>query len=234
MTEANQAAIIAENIKKLLIKNNMTQAELAKRVKISKSTMSDYMSTRTQPSHGVLEKIANVFGVGKSDIDTTYRDSVEPDDAFYAQRLNDLQHLLEENEEIYEVSATTNLPIVGKISCGKGEVAYENIEGEEPTPNTWLNGGKYFYLRAKGESMKGVGIDENDLLLIRQQEDVESGEIAAVYLDGNAVLKRVIKNDDGSITLRSENPNRKAYPPMNFNNGDIWIIGKLKKLVKSF
>lgn len=222
MIESNQSAIIAENIKKYLRINKMTQTELASRVGISKSTMSDYMALRSQPSHGVLEKIAGVFGVGKSDIDTTYKDSISD------------TYVVKEGEEVYSVSPIVELPIIGRVSCGKGIVAYEDIEGYEPTPKSWLNGGEYFYLRAKGDSMIDAHINDGDLLFIRQQEDVENSEIAAVYIDGEAVLKRVIKNYDGTLTLRSENPDHVKYPPMIFKEGNVRIIGKLEKSVTLF
>ena len=64
-----------------------------------------------------------------------------------------------------------------------------------------LNGGEYFFLRAKGDSMINARIMDGDLLLIRRQDDVENGEIAAVLIDGEAVLKRVYKTN-GTIILQ--------------------------------
>lgn len=132
--------------------------------------------------------------------------------------------------EAIEEQQNISLPIVGKIACGDGVLAYENIEGYETTPREWLNGGEYFYLRAKGDSMTGARIFEGDLLLIRKQEEVEDGEIAAVLIDDEAVLKKVFKKN-GSLILQSTNPN---YPPVIFNpefDSNIRIIGKLKKIV---
>jgi repressor LexA len=63
--------------------------------------------------------------------------------------------------------------------------------------------------------------------LIRQQPVVEDGEIAAVIIDGKAMLKRVYYRD-GKLILQSENPN---YPPEIVTEGDVRIIGKLKKIV---
>lgn len=120
-----------------------------------------------------------------------------------------------------------SLPIVGKISCGNGVLAYEEIEGYEPTPREWLNGGEYFYLRAKGDSMVGARVSEGDLLLIRKQPDVENGEIAAVLVGDEAVLKRVYKNGN-QLVLQSENP---KYPPIFAPPAEAKIIGKLKKIV---
>jgi repressor LexA len=122
------------------------------------------------------------------------------------------------------------LPIVGAISCGNGTVVLEEIEGYEATPKEWLNGGEYFYLRAKGDSMTGARINNGDLLLIRKQVDVEDGEIAAVVINEQAVLKRVFKQD-GALVLQSENSN---YKPIIVQDGSVKIVGKLKKIVINF
>lgn len=119
------------------------------------------------------------------------------------------------------------LPIVGRICCGNGTLAYEEIEGYEPTPKEWLNGGDYFYLRAKGDSMMGARIYDGDLLLIRRQPDVENGQIAAVLIEDDAMLKKVYKNN-GQLVLQSENP---AYPPIFVPPAEGKIIGKLQKIV---
>ena len=55
-------------------------------------------------------------------------------------------------------SSLIMLPIVGRICCGNGTLAFEEIEGYEPTPKEWLKSGDYFYLRAKGDSMIGARI----------------------------------------------------------------------------
>ncbi|MEK3658206.1 XRE family transcriptional regulator [Paenibacillus sp. FSL F4-0236] len=129
-------------------------------------------------------------------------------------------------------SENISLPIVGKISCGNGVIAYESIEGYETTPRSWINGGEYFYLRAKGNSMNGARIYEGDLLLIRRQEEVEDGEIAAVLIDDEAVLKKVYRQGN-TLVLQSANSD---YPPIICGElgSNIRIIGKLKKVVINF
>lgn len=130
-----------------------------------------------------------------------------------------------EDRTISVIGEMVNIPIVGRISCGNGSVAYENVEGYESVPKEWVTGGDHFFLRAKGDSMIGARIHEGDLLLIRKQDTVENGEIAAVIINGEeAVLKRVYKHD-GMIVLHSENPN---YPPKFCPPNEVRIIGKLK------
>lgn len=143
-----------------------------------------------------------------------------------------LDYLVDDHQEerVSPSMEMVSLPIVGRISCGNGAVALEEIEGYEVTPKEWLNGGEYFYLRARGDSMIGARINDGDLLLIRKQQTVEDGEIAAVVIDDEAVLKRVYKQND-TLVLQSENPN---YPPKIISEGQVQIVGKLKKIVINF
>lgn len=146
--------------------------------------------------------------------------------------IEEMERLAEEHEKTsYEYQAEENkglvmLPIVGSISCGNGSLAYEDLEGYEPTPREWVKGGEYFYLRAKGDSMVGARIHDGDLLLIRKQDAVEDGEIAAVLIKDydEAILKRVFYSD-GKLILQSENP---QYPPILVSPEEVTIVGKLK------
>jgi repressor LexA len=140
-----------------------------------------------------------------------------------------LDYLVDDDEESRKAPSMelVSLPVVGRISCGNGLIALQEIEGYEPTPKEWVNGGEYFYLKAKGDSMIGARINDGDLLLIRKQADVEDGEIAAVVVNDEAVLKRVYKTN-GSLILQSENA---KYHPIIVTDGKVQIVGKLKKIV---
>lgn len=207
---------IAENIKRLIKANGWTQLKLSEISGISKSTLSDYINCKTLINPGNVEKLSIAFKVNKSEIDPSFKSTDSK-----------LTFLPTYNER----SKFKSLPVVGTISCGNGVVAYEDIEGYEDTPSSWLNGGDYFYLKAKGDSMINARIYEGDLLLIRIQEEVENGEIAAVLVDGEAVLKRVYNTGD-QLILQSENP--KYQPIVVDGNKDVKVIGRLKKVVLNF
>lgn len=74
MDEKKRMQIIADNITHYRKQVGITQKELAKEVGITASTMTDYMKLRSAPSFGVIQKLADFFGVKKSDIDTTFRE----------------------------------------------------------------------------------------------------------------------------------------------------------------
>lgn len=123
----------------------------------------------------------------------------------------------------------TRLPVVGSISCGNGVIAYEDVSEYQTVPRDWVRGGEYFFLRAKGDSMAGARIYDGDLLLIRRQDVVENGQIAAVLVGEEAFVKRVFFKND-LIILQSENND---YEPivLNRNDENIRIIGKVKKII---
>lgn len=81
MAEKERMQIIAENITYYRKNKKITQKELAEKIGIKPSTLSDYINLRSAPSFGVIQKLADYFGVKKSDIDTTFREKDSGDSA---------------------------------------------------------------------------------------------------------------------------------------------------------
>lgn len=81
-------------------------------------------------------------------------------------------------------------PIVGTIACGTPMLAEQNIEEYVKLPETWTGQSDCFILHAHGDSMINVGIDDGDLVVIRQQPDAEPGQIIAARVGDEATLKR--------------------------------------------
>lgn len=107
------------------------------------------------------------------------------------------------------------VPLVGQIACGTPILAEENIEGYVELP---AHVRADYALTCKGDSMINAGIRDGDVVYIRQQAEVENGQIAAVMVDdGEATLKRFYRDGD-TVTLIAENP---AVPPMVFTGEDI-------------
>jgi repressor LexA len=119
------------------------------------------------------------------------------------------------------------VPLLGTIACGEPILAEENIEDFINMP-VQVKG--TFALRCKGDSMINARIFDGDIVYIRQQPDVENGEIAAVLIDNEATLKRVYKYEN-RIELRPENP---TFKVMNFENEELNNIRILGKAVGFF
>ena len=105
MDEKKRMQIIAENITHFRKQRGITQKELAKEVGITASTMTDYMKLRSAPSFGVIQKLADYFGVKKSDIDTTFKEESinslsDAPDLLTQQITNTAQKLSPKNKKI--------------------------------------------------------------------------------------------------------------------------------------
>ena len=108
------------------------------------------------------------------------------------------------------------VPLVGHIACGQPILAEENIEETNTISPALAKSGSYFLLRAEGDSMIDAGIDSGDLVLVRQQETAETGQIVVAFID-----------DEDAATLKRyyPEPERKRVPlkPENQNYADILV-----------
>lgn len=97
-------------------------------------------------------------------------------------------------------------PLLGTVRAGLPMFAEENIEGYIPIRQT--DGARYFWLNVRGDSMNAAGMDEGDQILVREQPEVENGEIAVVMVNGDeATVKQFRREGDLVIlTPRSLNP----------------------------
>ena len=75
------------------------------------------------------------------------------------------------------------MPIVGDIACGKPILAVEDIEGYIPYDEAMLGKGDFFALRAKGESMVGIGISDGDIVCIRKQDTANDGDVVVAMIE---------------------------------------------------
>lgn len=120
------------------------------------------------------------------------------------------------------------VPLYGAIAAGQPIFADSNVQGIFNYPTELPDGTEFFALQVKGDSMNGMGIVENDIVIIRKQENVQTGEIAACLLGDEATLKQVLHKND-RITLRSFNP---RYPDRDVRS--VKILGKLHGLFRQY
>ena len=98
------------------------------------------------------------------------------------------------------------VPVLGTIACGIPKYAEENIEEYVRLPVALFGQGNFFILRAYGDSMVEAGIDDGDLVLIRQQNYADEGQIVVALIEDDATLKRFYPEpENGIIRLHPEN-----------------------------
>lgn len=118
---------------------------------------------------------------------------------------------------------TVNVPLVGTVAAGLPIVAEENIEGFVPVATSLAKpGSKYFLLHVKGDSMNDAGIDDKDLVLVRQQPYADEGQKVVALIDDEATVKEFHKGK-GVVILKPRSKN-KEYQPIILNS-DFQIQG---------
>ena len=203
---------VVDYLNNLREEQKVSISELARRVNMSKSTVSLYFKKKREFPVNRLDEFAtalhttpeNVLGVTDNKVEKRPTNIIYPlGDKF--QRIS--------------------IPLIGEIACGDPITAEENIEGyveeifEKPVPK-----GNLFALRCKGKSMEPT-IHDGSIVTIREQPTVEDGEIAAVLFDGDneATLKRV-KHQGNLIMLM---PDNKEFDPIILDKDNPGrIVGK--------
>ena len=176
--------MISDNIKYFRKRKGYSQEQLARKLNIKQASISNWESGKTTPETKNIVELANVLGVT-----TEALFSEEPRRELDSIRIN-----------------RASVPIMGNIVCGQRITPDTTPEGYTDTPEGIRAD---FALRCKGDSMEPT-LKDGDLVLIRQQPEVENGQIAAVNIGGETTLKHVYRQD-GGLLLVADNP---AYTPI--------------------
>lgn len=189
---SDKVATFARRLREGLDVRGMTQAELAKRSGISKSSISRYIKGDWEGKQSAVYELAKALGVTEAWL-MGYDVPMESDTAPAIP------------PGFEPLPKTVKRPLVGNIACGEPITAEENIEDYVDVPE---NVQCDFCLRCKGDSMIDAGIHDGDVVYIHITPQVENGQIAAVRIDGEATLKRFFWNEETqTMTLLAENRN---------------------------
>lgn len=148
----------------------------------------------------------------------------------------DVGYLLNIPTGVYKTEPTYRIPIVRRVAAGLPLDSAEELIGWEELPARTASNGRYFGLQIQGDSMEPT-INDNDIVIVREQPDAEDGDIVVALINGNdGVCKRLKKYDNGMIALVSDNT---AYAPLIFNDAEIdntpvSIRGIVKELRRKF
>ena len=201
-------AIFSKNLNVLMNRMGANVSDVSEKTGIPYSTVNDWKNGKKMPRGGNLQKLADYFHVNLSDLTSESSPTniipVTPDNM-------------------------VRIPIIGTIACGDPILADENIIGYRYHLKETLPKGETFYLKAKGDSMEPK-IPNGADVLIRHQDTVEDGEIAAVLVNGDTevTLKRVRYQGD-AVMLVAENA---IYPPYIVNKENpARILGKAVEFV---
>lgn len=205
--------ITSFRIKELRLKKGLTQEELGKIIGVGKAAIHKY-----EAGHVENLKRANIAKLAEA-LETT---------PSYLMGFDD--------NERGSFATGVKIPVLGRVAAGIPLQAIQEIEDYEEISKEMADKAEYFALRIKGESMEPK-FNDGDVVIIRRQDDVESGEIAVVIVNGlDATVKRVMKQDNGIMLVAS---NQSVFPPKFYDNKAIEelpvrILGKVVELRAKF
>lgn len=199
-------ATFSDRIKSLRLQHNLTQNDLAEKIKVNKQTISQYERGVRRPDFDTLNELCDFFNVssdfllGKSDVTV---------------RLLDMDSLsvLSDNDRIS--LGKYRIPVVATVAAGEPIFSEESIL-------EWIDydkdpRGEVFGLRIKGDSMI-PRISDGDTIVVDKSAVWEDGDIVVVTVNGNdGTCKRIRKYKDG-ISLISLNP---SYEPIFFTKSQV-------------
>lgn len=126
---------------------------------------------------------------------------------YVKRRADKSLQLLRMPQEARDRESTIEVPLVGSAPCGMPLLAEENVEAMLPVSVTLARPSqKYFLLRAMGDSMTEVGIQDRALVLVRQQPTADVGDVVVALVDDEATIKELRRSDDAVVLMpRSRN-----------------------------
>ncbi|WP_429947391.1 LexA family protein [Enterococcus sp. DIV1297f] len=203
-TAKEQREILANNLNSLLHSKGKTQADVIRELGVPEATVRSWFNGEKYPRIDKVQMLADYFNVPRSRITEDQTSSLQ------------------------KVSSIVKIPILGTITCGEPILAEENFDGYREEIGDFLPTGELFFLKTKGDSMVPT-VPVGSYVLIRKQENVEDGEIAAVRVNGDeeATLKR-IKRQGNIVMLVADNKDYDPYIITEENPAKI--IGKAVKI----
>lgn len=190
----------SNRLKKAMSIRGVKQSDLSNKTGIDKSLISNYVNGNYIAKQDNIHSIAIALDVDEGwllgyDTDMERPTPPQIDNARY----------------IETPISTIKIPILGKVPAGVPIEAIQDIQGYEEIASSMLKGGKdYFCLKVEGDSMY-PDYKEGDILIVRQQNDCNSGDDCIVMVNGDdATFKRVVKQEDNLI-LKPLNNNYEPY-----------------------
>lgn len=213
MSDLGNKEVFAKNLKYYMNLYKKSRNDIVDALGFSYTTFTSWETGVNYPRIDKIEMLANYFNISKADlIEDKYKDSSTP------PRVKGVR-----------------IPILGKVVAGIPLEAIEDIEGYEEITPAMARKGEYFALRVRGKSMEPF-IIEGDIVIVRKQAEVETGEIAIVLVNGDeATVKEIKIHEDGLMLIGK---NVAVYSPHFYNQKQIeelpvQIIGKVVEVRRS-
>ncbi len=128
-------------------------------------------------------------------------------------------------------STALELPVMGRIAAGVPIAAISEVSHNIAVPQSMIGAGEHYALEVKGDSMIDAGINDGDIVIIRETKSADNGDIVvALVEDAEATLKK-FRRQNGMIALEAANP---AYETRILHDHQVKVQGRLVGLIRSY
>ena len=128
-------------------------------------------------------------------------------------------------------TGSVELPVMGRIAAGVPIAAISEVSHNVHVPQSMVGQGDHYALEVKGDSMIDAGINDGDVVVIRETEVADNGDIVVALVEGHeATLKRFRQNGN-AIALEAANP---AYETRVFRDDQVKVQGRLVGLIRTY
>lgn len=211
MSNLGNKKIMATNIQYYMDKFEKSRQDMCEALGVKYTTFTDWVKGNSYPRIDKIELMANYFGISKAD-------------------------LVEEHVSSSRFSHKgIKINVLGRVAAGIPINAVEDIIDTEEITEELAKTGEFFGLQIHGDSMT-PDICDRDVVIVRQQDDAESGDIVIATINGDEAACKRLRKYNGGIELISTNP---SYGPLEFSNKEILekpvkILGKVIELRRKF
>jgi repressor LexA len=131
-----------------------------------------------------------------------------------------------------EAAPAIELPVMGRIAAGTPIEAISEVSHHVSVPGAMLSGsGQHYALEVRGDSMIEAGINDGDIVVIREQTTAENGDIVVALVDGQEATLKRFRRMRGMIALEAANP---AYETRILREDKVQVQGRLVGLIRSY
>ena len=135
------------------------------------------------------------------------------------------------NARSIDTAGAVELPVMGRIAAGVPIAAISEVSHTVAVPQSMLGAGEHYALEVRGDSMIEAGINDGDVVVIRQTNSADNGDIVvALVEDQEATLKR-FRRSNGMIALEAANP---AYETRLYRDDQVKVQGRLVGLIRTY
>ena len=208
MSDLGNKKVFSKNLRKYMDLYQKSRNDICKDLGFAYTTFTSWETGVNYPRIDKIEMMADYFHIEKSD-------------------------LIEDKTDKPSSSAKgIRIPVLGRVAAGIPIEAITDIEDWEKIPQNMAKTGEYFALKIAGKSMEPRMMD-GDVVIVRRQPDVDSGDIAVVLGNGNDATVKQISKSDAGLTLIGWNPS--VYTPKTYNKKEckelpVTILGKVVEI----